>query len=83
MFLNPRRARARVSRLAAVGRSQGRRMLAASGRARRIWAWALMISQVHLSPGLRIADSRDSSAEDLLEQAEYVFQLETAQERLL
>ena len=49
MFLNPRRTRAGVSRPGGAGRSQGRRRSAASGRARRSWAWQAMISQVHRS----------------------------------
>ena len=49
MFRNPRRTRAGVSRPGGAGRSQGRRRSAASGRARRSWAWQAMISQVHRS----------------------------------
>jgi hypothetical protein len=47
MFLNPRRTRAGVSRPGGTGRSQGRRRSSASGRARRSWAWQMMMSQVH------------------------------------
>jgi hypothetical protein len=45
----PRRTRAGVSRPGGAGRSQGRRTSSASGRARRSWAWAAMMSQVHRS----------------------------------
>ena len=49
MFLNPRRTRAGVSRPGGAGRSQGPRRSAASGRASRSWAWAVMMIQVHWS----------------------------------
>src|SRR6266487_3739652 len=42
MLRNPRRTRAGVSRPGGAGFSQGRRRSAASGRARRSWAWAAM-----------------------------------------
>ena len=55
-FRNPRRTRAGVSRPGGAGRSQGRRRSAASGRARRSWVCAAMISQVQRSAasGVRI-----------------------------
>ena len=48
-FRKPRRMRAGVSRSGGAGFSQGRRRSAVSGRARRSWVWAVMISQVQRS----------------------------------
>lgn len=72
-LLNPRRTRAGVSRPGSAGFSQGRRRSAASGRARRSWVWAAVISQVHRSaasgvrelwagPAQRLFDHREGSA---------------------
>ena len=82
MFRNPRRTRAGVSRPGGAGRSHGRRRSSARGRARRSWAWAVMISQVQRSAAGWVAEFRGGPPQDLFKQPEGVLKIKPAQERL-